>query len=350
MGPKRSASAMQDAAAEDTDGKKKQKAGGPGSRFVSRLQNMTDDERKKWREDYERLEAQIKSMPPRNERQEINDELEAGSHHLALEHNNTTSAKCRADKCLVKEHPHGYDDKIRSPYRLNLYAAQPDRAHWSQLEKPNRRFFHVSCLESIGVNIAQYMTLPPEEIASRISVNCLSEASEYFHPAVVDWVKNKGKAFDANLYDEYENALKSYREKVSFLSMQHAFSCSKDKCTCGLPLDRPKSDDFITGEREERTLTDVLLCDMGADHLLSLEPQNKMKLLELWGRVPPTLEKAALAAARDAESDSEEEETEGRNDDSEKDEGAKDESEKGEGHIDDEEKDERVEIEASRTT
>ena len=197
--------------------------------------------------------------------------------------------------------PRQLDEKIRSPYRINLQAKQPDVRHWSQLDRPNRQFFHVSCLESIGVDMAQHITLPPEHVVGDLRMGAgYSLTSQQFHPAIFDWVTQKGKAFDAALYHEYDKTLKKYEKDFSNAIMIHKFSCSGN-CRCGLPLERPKSSDFIEGEPTERTLSDVLLHIMDADHLDDAPTELRIALLEVWGEVPPSFTKTALASTEDEE-------------------------------------------------
>ncbi|KAK4899564.1 hypothetical protein LTR27_003297 [Elasticomyces elasticus] len=43
----------------------------------------------------------IEALPESDERQEIIDELESGTHELLLERNGATNTKCRADICVV---------------------------------------------------------------------------------------------------------------------------------------------------------------------------------------------------------------------------------------------------------
>lgn len=70
------------------------------------------------------------NIPLPDELQEITQDLQSGSHVLLLEHNSARNAKCRAFKCLVQTHGVWYDEKIQSPYRINLQAKTPDNRHW----------------------------------------------------------------------------------------------------------------------------------------------------------------------------------------------------------------------------
>lgn len=223
---------------------------------------------------------------------------------LVLEYNNSNSAKCRARKCLVQEQPRQFDEKIRSPYRLNLQSTQNDNTHWSQLAKPNRRFFHTSCFEAIGVDTAKYVTLPPERQLSQVGFAGFGISYQTFHPAIIDWVTNKGKAYDADLYGDYEETFKAYRTKADHLLAVHMITCSEGKCTCE-PLVRPNSNEFLPGEPSERSLTDVLLHEIGAVHLMPLSQKDSIWLLEIMGEVPKALSKEAIAAAKQSNMEAE---------------------------------------------
>jgi hypothetical protein len=246
------------------------------------------------------------SIPLPDERQGITDELEAESHMLVLEHNkNNSNAKCRALKCLVKEQPGQYDEKIRSPYRLNLQATRPSHAHWSQLEKPNRRFFHVSCFQAIGVDIANHMTFPPERVVSS-TLGGVAISHTTFHPAIVDWVTNKGKAFDVGLYGEYDDALEAYQTQLDHLDIAHIRTCSGGKCTCGLPPVKPKSSDFLHGEPFTCSLADVLpAVDCRSPHAA---PTARTDLSARNTEEVPASPKAASEAAEQKETEDEGEE------------------------------------------
>lgn len=235
-----------------------------------------------------------------DEREDITSELEAGSHMLLLEHTEGKNAKCRASKCLVEER--GYGERISSSYRLRLYATRPSDAHWTQLEKPNIRFFHVSCFEAVGVDIAKYVTLQPER-----ELFYGGYTTHHHHPAIVDWVTNKGKAFDAELYSgDYEAALEAYQQEIDDgIFRKHLSTCSGENCACHLPPVRPKSSDFFPEEPSERSLTDVLLHALGAGHLMPLSQRKQIQLLEVLGEVPASHTKAALAAAKQKESQNE---------------------------------------------
>ena len=224
------------------------------------------------------------------ERKDITDDLEAGTHTLWLEHNSATNAKCRAPKCL----PRMAMGKVKCRYRLNLEANQPSGAHWSQLQKPNKRFYHVACFEAIGVDVAMYITLAPEWTVDPFG----GVQYQYFHPAIVDWVTSKGKAFDGDLYDEFDEALRKHRHDVDRAHDIHRFTCKDGPCVCGLPMPKPKSSDFISGEPSERTLVDVLLGVIGATPLMPLNQQLQLLLLEYWGAVPEGVTKAAIEAEK----------------------------------------------------
>lgn len=90
---------------------------------------------------------------PRDEDREITHRLDAGTHDLILESNSGSNTKCRARSCIIVE-KHDWrsytDAKIRGPYRVNLQQSKRD--------KPDRRFFHVDCLEAIGFDLAKYLS------------------------------------------------------------------------------------------------------------------------------------------------------------------------------------------------
>ncbi len=228
------------------------------------------------------------------EKEDIIKEIETGSHTLTFEYNNAKTAKCRAFKCLVEGNRQS-DEKIRSPYRLNLEATQPSNAHWSELEKPIRRFYHVSCFEAIGVDTAKHVQQPPARMSQW--------NGDKFHPAIVDWILSKGTAFDADKYGPFMDALGAHLNKVDNTLRVHARQCIEESCVCGLPLEEPKSSDFIDGEPSERSPSEVLLHVIGAASLMPATQQTRIELLEVFGEVPEALVKKALAAEKQTDAE-----------------------------------------------
>lgn len=234
-----------------------------------------------------------------DERQEIIDELESGSHALVLEHNSTTNAKCRARKCLVNDFNERWSEKIQSPYRINLYATQPSREHWSQQEKPNRRFFHVSCIEAIIPDLAKHLTLPPFRVVQPRMAG-FSVSYNEFHPAIIDWVENGGKAFNAESYAAYTEALQKYLESIENVQRGHLFH-QDEQCSCYPLPERPKSTELIAGEPSDCKLTDVLFDVLRDGH--PVPKKYSLPLLEFRGINPSNLSQPAANAAGQAEAD-----------------------------------------------
>lgn len=240
------------------------------------------DEADRLRAFYISRENQV-CIPLPDERQDIMDELDSGSHELVLEHNGVRTSKCRALKCLVKESACQSHERICSPYRLNLQARHMDEAHWSQLDKPNRRFFHVSCFEAIGLDMLMYVTLPPEMVLRHTRSECSQILRHNFHPAIIDWVTCKGEAFEAGLYSCYERALATYQKEFDRSLILHSLFCTEESCKCDLTPARPRSIDYMPGKPTKRRLTDVLLQVLGFENSTSLSKRTHIFLLEVVG-------------------------------------------------------------------
>ena len=200
-------------------------------------------------------------------------------------------------KCLVREQARETDERIYAPYRINIEAVNPDTRHWSQIDKPHRRYFHVSCLEAIGVDIAKFARLRSEYAVSHRRMGAICTESQEFHPAIYDLVTQKGKAFDAAKYATFEKPHEDWRESLKGHVM---FSSIHD--VSGSTLERPKTSDYIEGEPTERTLSHVVLHVMEAEHLANAPAEIKIGVLEVYGGVPTSLTKAALAVEDEGDS------------------------------------------------
>lgn len=224
-------------------GEKKQKTDAfatalPHKRSLSekyrQLMSLTDEQVRESYAEVEKIVQEVANTSRRSEKEILTDDLNAGTHELIFEYNNSKTA----DECLVMEQGHQYHEKIQGPYRINLNAKVPNQAHWSQLDKPNRRFFHVSSLEAVGVDIAKYIKKPAELIASRGRLGSFSiESSSFFHPAITHWMETQGKAFDADLYTEgeYGAQVKIYRKKLEDQLSKHMMDCTATLCKCPEP-------------------------------------------------------------------------------------------------------------------
>ncbi|KAK4540923.1 hypothetical protein LTR36_008431 [Oleoguttula mirabilis] len=242
----------------------------------------------------------------RDERKDITDDINAGTHVLVLEHNSATNAKCRADKCLA-ESLDGYSgNKIHTAYSVNLQEVRPTNEHWSQRISPVRRFYHVSCLESIGVDLAQHLRLQAAvpERADGVVVDVYQVS---FHPAIEDWVMNKGKTFDAELYknSDYRAAREDYKHQKLMRPSFGYYNRAGRGVHVGPEASRPepvqpKLSDFIPAEEEmqERRLTEVLLDVMGGGHLSAsvFSADLRIKVLEVWGQIPESLSETSIDA------------------------------------------------------
>ncbi|KAK5121929.1 hypothetical protein LTR85_004501 [Meristemomyces frigidus] len=211
----------------------------------------------------------------------IMEDINAGTHILVLEHNGSSSCKCRADKkCAVK--PLHYDDRIRSPYRVNLRELNPSNVHWTQAPLPER-FYHVSCIEAIGVDLAKCLTLPGRKVSGHGPL--ASSTRNSFHPAITDWIGHKGKAWKAAVYanSEYEAARKDYEQTFEHNMLGHTFGATRPGDHESQPKE-PKIDNFISSgqERSQCHLADVLLDVMGGDP--SISPADKIRIVEFFWR------------------------------------------------------------------
>lgn len=236
-------------------------------------------------------------------------DLESGIYELHLERNNkritfdpdsddpllnfdveeAQDTECHAKKCLAQEHYPLFDDMILSPYRIHL---QPKQA----IEDPNRRYFHVSCLEAIGVDIARNLNtgLPhtPYPMMGYLDTN-------FFHPAILDWIMYKGKSFDAVLYRDFTKALMEFRRQKEEYRARRLLGTHED---LDRPGEMPQTCDFIQSEPSERKLSDVLLDTMGGNHLITrIDAEMKVMLLEVLGFVPADMSETAVAAQEVAE-------------------------------------------------
>ncbi|KAK3668084.1 hypothetical protein LTR22_001152 [Elasticomyces elasticus] len=242
-----------------------------------------------------KLEAVLKdmeAMPGPDERQEIIDDLESGTYELLLERNGATNTKCRAEKCVVQaECKQQYDEKITGPYRIKLNATKPSSQHWSELEKPNRKCYHVSCMESIGVNMAKYLKFHGTKIIKKNDVcEVTMTITDGIPHCFKQWAANGGACWPSKLYnnDKFRAAKEEYE------GLQEAQKVGEPD-----PV-KPKIHDFLTADQMcAGTLSQVLLDNMGARHLLPLKDGTLMHILEIWGRVPDELTEKVLQAKLD---------------------------------------------------
>ena len=135
--------------------------------------------------------------------QEITSGLDAGLYKLVLIRNKTFKQQCRASTCLPNELHTQDDDKIHSLVYLSLDTHHRENSAGTEQRKLPKESYHVSCLQAIGVDLAKYLSLEYRTPAKT------------FQTALVDWVTNKGKTFDLDLYSTtgYMDALHAHRNE-----------------------------------------------------------------------------------------------------------------------------------------
>ena len=222
------------------------------------------------------------SLPPRDECNDIIDDLEAGTHVLIFEHNTTQHTRCRAKDCQVEALPH-YDRTIKGPYRIKLQELKPDNESWSQQRAHRARgFFHITCIEAIGLDLTHYLQLTPAGIYD----------AGPFHPAIKHWIKFKGKTYDS---DKYANI--DFDEACDFYECR--FQDRAARVIHGLSgpirkLRAPRITDFVSDDEKkemvDRSLSEVILDTMGGLHLATFSPgmyspSLRVEALEIWDDV-----------------------------------------------------------------
>ncbi|KAK3651579.1 hypothetical protein LTR56_004308 [Elasticomyces elasticus] len=241
------------------------------------------------------LEAVLKdmeAMPEPDERQDIIDALESGTHELLLERNGATNTKCRAEKCVVQaECKQQYDENITGPYRINLNAIKPSSRHWSEMEKPNRNFYHLSCFEAIGVDMVKYLKFHGTKTVKTNDVcEVIMTVPDGIPYCAKQWAANDGACWPSKLYDND----KFHAAKEEYKRLQEAQKVGEPDPA------KPKIQDFLTADQMcAGTLSQVLLDNMGACHLLRLKSSTLMHILEVWGRVPDELTRETIQAKLD---------------------------------------------------
>ncbi|KAK5128575.1 hypothetical protein LTR08_004059 [Meristemomyces frigidus] len=233
----------------------------------------------------------------RDECTRLTDDVDAGTHILILEKNPVRNAKCRAEKCLVEALHSSSGDKIQSSYRVNLQEVNPSGEHWSARLQPERRFFHLSCIEAIGVDLANLLRLQ-KSAPDRVNDMVVSIYRIIFHPAIEDWIRNKGKTYDIAQYnnDDYRTARKDYKQRET--EWQFAAVVGNN---CGFDFStEPNIREYISDKAEttECQLSEVLLSLMGGDHLKArVIPQDiRIQVLEVLGMIPERLSETAIGA------------------------------------------------------
>lgn len=173
------------------------------------------------------------------------------------------------------------------------------------MDKPNRRFYHVSCIEATGVDLAKYLKRPPEALVSPLLAGYSVQYNDY-HPAIADWVANEGKAFNAELYDseEFRKAREVYEQDRDHRIMTHMFRPAPDDDPSDPVKEPPRSTDFLPGEPTKRKLTDVLLDTMGIGRFIQSlgedrHLKSRIKLLEVLGAAPKRLLDKSRTASDD---------------------------------------------------
>ncbi|KAK4899563.1 hypothetical protein LTR27_003296 [Elasticomyces elasticus] len=104
------------------------------------------------------------------------------------------------------------------------------------------------------------------------------------------WAANDGACWPSKLYsyDKFRAANEEYQ------SLQEAQNLGEPDTV------KPKIQDFLTADQMcAGTLSQVLLDNMGAGHLLRLKSGTLMHILEIWGHVPDELTAKALLAKLD---------------------------------------------------
>jgi hypothetical protein len=91
--------------------------------------------------------------PPPTQMEELTTRLESGQYELLIEKNTSWSVKCRAESCLLVDHPPDRNNSNRGPYRLDLQNKNPTT--WS----------HIS-------DTCTSLALNPSASTSKITLSC----------------------------------------------------------------------------------------------------------------------------------------------------------------------------------
>ena len=215
------------------------------------------------------------------ERQSTLKGLTSHDYTLQLQRNNVTNAKCRARKCLVEELERGSkDNRIYGPWGLCLEAVVYDQSRRSAQDKQNRRFFHVSCFEALGVDLPKYLRLHLQVDLFQVIDVLGRDQTRITHTAipleVFDRVECGGKAFESAYYGPYEEEKEKWMQKVELETLYERVAVPEEN----LPK-QPCSKDFIVSDPIERSLVDVLLDTLGAGPIMPLlVRENRLIFLE----------------------------------------------------------------------
>ncbi|KAK5681947.1 hypothetical protein LTS10_006482 [Elasticomyces elasticus] len=145
--------------------------------------------------------------------------------------------------------------------------------------------------ERIGVDMLKYLKFHGTKIVKNNDVCEVTMTIPDGIPyCAKQWAANDGGCWPSKLYnnDKFRAANEEYQ------SLQEAQKIGEPDEV------KPKIQDFLTADQMcAGTLSQVLLDNMGAGHLLRLKSGTLMRILEVWGRVPDELTAKALLAKLD---------------------------------------------------
>lgn len=102
-----------------------------------------------------------------------------------------------------------------------------------------------------------------------------------FHNAIEDWFRCKGRTFEVNQYDRFQEANAKWERKASTVEINHQLEAhegsSWDCEVCGEVPDEPLRKDYFPEEPRSSLLSEVLASTIGVGHLDGVDRDSNVR-------------------------------------------------------------------------
>ncbi|OQE71134.1 hypothetical protein PENNAL_c0111G02955 [Penicillium nalgiovense] len=147
------------------------------------------------------------------ERKCLEDELTDQKRVILLQDNPSSRSHCRFWDCISRKL--NGEPNIRSAFRFNVKDLS------GRYYEPNK-YYHVSCMEQIFPDLSALVERGI--LLMEGGVTQLTSASwqiSRFHNAIEDWFRCKGRTFEVNQYDRFQEANAKWERKASTVEINH---------------------------------------------------------------------------------------------------------------------------------
>ncbi|CAG8076447.1 unnamed protein product [Penicillium nalgiovense] len=207
------------------------------------------------------------------ERKCLEDELTDQKRVILLQDNPSSRSHCRFWDCISRKL--NGEPNIRSAFRFNVKDLS------GRYYEPNK-YYHVSCMEQIFPDLSALVERGI--LLMEGGVTQLTSASwqiSRFHNAIEDWFRCKGRTFEVNQYDRFQEANAKWERKASTVEINHQLEAhegsSRDCEVCGEVPDEPLRKDYFPEEPRSSLLSEVLASTIGVGHLDGVDRDSNVR-------------------------------------------------------------------------